>query len=76
MTDDWIAKSIPYTINGPSLVMALVSNGTMRYGISRPNLIEFNFVVSPDKISPDQIRTLATSKNSVEESYRQPGRVA
>ncbi len=58
MTDDWIAKSIAYTIDKPLIVMVAITKGEMRFAVNLPNLIEYNFVVIPAEISPAQIRTL------------------
>jgi hypothetical protein len=58
MTDEWIAKSVAYTIDNTQLTLVTVNKEQMRYAINIGNLIEFNFAVIPAHISPDQIRTL------------------
>jgi len=58
MTDTWIAKSVPYTINGPEIVMVAINKTTMRFAANQGNFIEYNFAVIPPDISPDQILTL------------------
>lgn len=58
MTDDWIAKSIGYTIDGPNIALAAITNNQMRFTLGTTNFIEYNFVVIPQDKSPDQIRSL------------------
>jgi hypothetical protein len=59
MTDDWIAKSIAYTIDGQTLNMIAVTNNQMRFKTGETNFIEFNFVVIPSDKRPEQVRTLS-----------------
>ena len=59
MTDDWIAKSIPYTIDQPVISMVAISNGEMRFSAGQINYIEYDFVVLPSTIAATQIKSLA-----------------
>ena len=60
MTDPWIAKSIPYTIDGPALALLTISKGEqMRFASEQNNLIEYNFAVLPANILPEQIISLS-----------------
>ena len=58
MTDDWIAKSIPYTIDGPMLTLVTKTNNQMRFNIGIVNEVEYNFVIIPDDKVPEQVRML------------------
>jgi hypothetical protein len=58
MTDDWIAKSVPYTIDGQTLHMVAITNNQMRFSPGKTNFVEYNFVVIPSERRADQIRTL------------------
>jgi hypothetical protein len=58
MSDDWIAKSIPYSIDAQYLTLVTNAVNQMRATPGMTNPIEFNFVVLPKDITPDQIRTL------------------
>jgi hypothetical protein len=57
MTDDWIAKSIPYTIDGQILTMIAITNKQMRF-VSGVNAVEYDFIVLPSDKAPEQIRML------------------
>jgi hypothetical protein len=59
LTDDWIAKSIPYSIERPTVVMVVHTNREMHFASNLPNLIEYNFAVIPPDVSPTQILTLS-----------------
>lgn len=58
MTDDWIAKSIPYTIDGPVLRMIAITNNQMHLANGALNFVEYNFIVLPSDKAPEQIRML------------------
>jgi len=57
LEDDWIAKSIPYTIEGPVVSMS-ITEGQMRFSPGLVNYVEYNFALLPPNISVNQIRTL------------------
>lgn len=59
MTDDWIAKSITYTIDGPQLGLLAVTHNEMRFAGGVPNAIEYDLVILPASIRPEQIKTLS-----------------
>jgi len=60
MEDDWIAKSIPYTIDQESLAMMTFDDNKMRYNQKGyMTIIEYDFVVLPQDKSPEQVRKLA-----------------
>ncbi|MBI5128124.1 MAG: hypothetical protein HZA66_01660 [Rhodopseudomonas palustris] len=59
MTDEWIAKSILYTIDQPVISMVAISNNEMRFAPGQLNYIEFSFVVLPSTIAASQIKSLA-----------------
>jgi hypothetical protein len=59
MTDEWIAKSVAYTIDGDTLTLVTVNKANMRFALNAGNLVEFNFVVIPGNVSPDQIHSLS-----------------
>jgi hypothetical protein len=58
MDDDWIAKSIAYTINADTITMVAVTDRQMRFTPGITNFIEYNFIVLPSEDSPEQIRNL------------------
>jgi hypothetical protein len=57
-TDDWIAKSIPYTIEGPVLNLVAINSNQMRFAAAHNNYIEHDFAVIPAGIGAEQIRNL------------------
>ncbi len=58
MNDDWIAKSIAYTIDEPNLAMVAITNNQMHFAAGATNLVEYDFVVIPADKVPEQIRML------------------
>jgi hypothetical protein len=68
MTDDWIAKSIPYTIDGPVLRTVAITNNQMRF-INGLNPVEYTFVVLPSDKAPEQIRMLGDVAKLGGEAY-------
>lgn len=58
MTDDWIAKSIAYAIDAPTLTLVAIRNNQMRFVGEANNLVEYNFIILPYDKAPEQIRTL------------------
>jgi hypothetical protein len=59
MTDTWIAKSIPYTINAPLIQLTAINKMQMHFAVNTPNLVELSVAVIPPEISADQVRDLA-----------------
>jgi hypothetical protein len=59
VTDTWLAKSGLYTIDGPILVLAFVGQQGMHVAVNSKNSIEYDFVVLPPEIGPEQIRMLS-----------------
>jgi hypothetical protein len=59
MTDTWIAKSIPYTIDGPQMVLVTINKNQMRFAANQGNYIEYTLAVIPSDVSPDQVLTLS-----------------
>jgi hypothetical protein len=59
MTDTWIAKSIPYTIDGPQIVLVTINKAQMRFAANQGNFIEYTLAVIPSDVSPDQVLTLS-----------------
>jgi len=53
-----IAKSIPYTIDGPVLSLLSINKGAMRFVANQTNTVEYDFAVMPPEIGPEQIRML------------------
>jgi hypothetical protein len=51
LSDDWIAKSIPYTIEGPIVSTIAITNNQMRFALGMTNFVEYNFAVLPADIS-------------------------
>jgi hypothetical protein len=58
MNDDWIAKSIAYTMDGPTLTTVAITKEQMRFALGMLNMIEYTFVVIPSDKAPEQIRML------------------
>jgi hypothetical protein len=58
MTDDWIAKSIAYAIDAPTLTLVAIRNNQMRFVNEANKFVEYNFVILPFGRAPEQIRTL------------------
>jgi hypothetical protein len=58
MTDEWIAKSAPYTIDTNTLTLDAAAANPMHVSLGAINSIELNFVVIPNNITPDQIHAL------------------
>ena len=58
MTDDWIAKSIAYQIDAPTLTLVAIRDNQMRFVGEANNLVEYNFVILPYGKAPEQIRML------------------
>jgi hypothetical protein len=58
MTDDWIAKSIAYPIDAPTLTLVAIRDNQMRFVGEANNLVEYNFVILPYDKAPEQIRML------------------
>jgi len=58
MTDDWIAKSIAYPIDSPTLTLVAIRNNQMHFVDEANKLVEYNFVILPYSKAPDQIRML------------------
>ncbi|MGW1423851.1 hypothetical protein ACWAT4_27435 [Bradyrhizobium manausense] len=58
LADDWIAKSIPYSIEGPIVTTVAITENQMHFTPGVLNFIEYNFAVLPPGIDPSQIRTL------------------
>jgi hypothetical protein len=58
MTDDWIAKSIAYPIDAPTLTLVAMRDNQMRFVGEANKLVEYNFVILPYDKAPGQIRML------------------
>jgi hypothetical protein len=58
MNDDWIAKSIPYTIDSQYLTMIAITHDQMRFATGAVDFIEYNFIVIPKDKRAEQIITL------------------
>jgi hypothetical protein len=58
MTDDWIAKSIGYAIDAPTLTLVAVRDSQISFVSEANKFVEYNFVVLPYGKAPEQIRTL------------------
>jgi hypothetical protein len=56
--DDWIAKSITYTINGPTLQLTSITNNEMRFRPGAINYVEYDITVLPQDVRAEQIKTL------------------
>jgi hypothetical protein len=58
MTDEWIAKSTPYTIEGPQLRLVAITHTEMRFASGALNPVEYNLAVLPSSVRPEQIKSL------------------
>jgi hypothetical protein len=58
MTDDWIAKSVAYAIDAPTLKLIAMRDNQMRFVGEANNLVEYNFVILPYDKALGQIRML------------------
>jgi hypothetical protein len=59
MTDDWIAKSTAYAIDGPAPALVAVRNNQIHFVSEANKFVEYNFVVLPYDKGPEQIRSLS-----------------
>jgi hypothetical protein len=57
-SDEWIAKSTLYTIEGPIVSMIAITQNQMHFAPGQLNFIEYNFAVLPPSIATSQIRNL------------------
>lgn len=58
MTDTYLEKSQPYTIEDGLMVLAHPSSNKLRFLIDRPTAVEYDVAMIPAQFSPDQINTL------------------
>jgi len=56
LSGGWIAKSIPYTIEGPVVSMVTINDNQMRFVSGVKNRFEYIFAVIPSDIATSQIR--------------------
>ena len=58
LTDEFIEKSNPYTIDGGVMAMAHPSENKLRYLIERPTVVEYDLTMLPNQFSGEQIKNL------------------